>query len=177
MKPNNEAVGDTNAAPRIIHGVSIFVVSNSTKHTSAIAIVSGPVRVAHRVLTPLWARRSADRQPKRQTARFRGVESLTRSRAAGAKPGPESRNSTDTPSGSLRLLMGNSRSFSPMSRIASMELMIKKGRAFRPGHFPSQEPDFRRRASSPLPLRQFTPCNAGAIHRRDNPPDVQGVIA
>jgi hypothetical protein len=76
MKPNNEAVGDTNAAPRIIHGVSIFVVSNSTKHTSAIAIVSGPVRVAHRVLTPLWARRSADRQPKRQTARFRGVESL-----------------------------------------------------------------------------------------------------
>jgi hypothetical protein len=41
MKPNNEAVGDTNAAPRIIHGVSIFVVSNSTKHTSAIAIVNG----------------------------------------------------------------------------------------------------------------------------------------
>jgi hypothetical protein len=136
MKPNNEAVGDTNAAPRIIHGVSIFVVSNSTRHTSAIAIVGGPVRVAHSVLTTLWARRSADRQPKRQTARFRDVESLEqRSRASGAKRGPESRTSTDTPSGSLRLLMSNSRSFSPMSRIASMELMIKKGRAFRPGHF------------------------------------------
>jgi hypothetical protein len=43
--PTDEAVSDTRAAPRIIHRVSILVVSNSTKHTTAIAQVTGPVSV------------------------------------------------------------------------------------------------------------------------------------
>jgi hypothetical protein len=41
------------------------------------------------------------------------------------KPGPESRTSTDTPPGSLRLLMSNSRSSSPTSRIASRWTIVE----------------------------------------------------
>src|SRR5258705_432080 len=54
--------------------------------------------------------------------------SNTRAKAAGAKPGPESRTSTDTPSGSFRVLLSNYRSSSPTSRIPSMALMIKFSR-------------------------------------------------
>jgi hypothetical protein len=43
-RPMEEAVSDTRAASRIIHSVSIFVVSSSTNHTTAIAEVTRPVR-------------------------------------------------------------------------------------------------------------------------------------
>src|SRR5258707_14797223 len=48
-----------------------------------------------------------------------------RERLSGLSPGPVSRTPTDTPSGSLRVLMSKSRSSSPTSRIASIALMIK----------------------------------------------------
>jgi hypothetical protein len=44
IKPTEEAVNDTSSAPRIIHSVSSFVVSNRMKQTAAIAYVTGPVK-------------------------------------------------------------------------------------------------------------------------------------
>ena len=87
---------------------------------------AGQVRARPQSAAVRFNDRTTDRQAHPHALGLGRVESLENAlKVAGAKPGPESGTSTDTPSGSLRVPMNNCRSFSPTSRIASMALMIK----------------------------------------------------